>query len=159
MGRLCMNGKSVIVQRGLRLTICLSLFAVAQTPAQMPAAPPRTPPILGTIKTVTGDTIIVAPDAGADTKVTLNSATRLLLVPPGSKDLSQAVAIPLSEFQPGDRVLVRLRCAGAPPACEASAVIAMKKSDIAERQAHEREEWQRHGIGGLVISVDTGQGS
>ena len=159
MGRLCMNGKSVIVQRGLRLTICLSLFAVAQTSAQMPAAPPRTPPILCTIKTVTGDTIIVAPDAGADTKVTLNSATRLLLVPPGSKDLSQAVAIPLSEFQPGDRVLVRLRCAGAPPACEASAVIAMKKSDIAERQAHEREEWQRHGIGGLVISVDTGQGS
>jgi hypothetical protein len=33
----------------------------------------------------------------------------------------------------------------------------MKKSDIAEKQAHEKEEWQRHGIGGLVKSVDAAQ--
>jgi hypothetical protein len=38
-------------------------------------------------------------------------------------------------------------------------MIAMKKSDIAEKQAHEREEWQRHGIGGLVKNVDTAQGT
>jgi hypothetical protein len=101
----------------------------------------------------------VAVDTGTETKVTLSSSTRLLRVPPGSKDLSQAVTIPLSEFQAGDRVLVHLHCAGDPPACEASAVIAMKKTDIAEKQSREREEWQRHGIGGLIKSVDAAQGS
>jgi hypothetical protein len=100
----------------------------------------------------------VATDAGVETKVTVTPATKLLRVPPGSKDLSQAEAIPFSEFQQGDRVLVRLRCAGDPPVCEAGSVIAMKKSDIAEKQAHEREEWQKHGIGGLVKSVDAAQG-
>jgi hypothetical protein len=40
----------------------------------------------------------------------------------------------------------------------ASTVIAMKKGDIAEKQAHEREEWQRRGIGGLVKSTDPSAG-
>src|SRR5262249_45473215 len=147
MERLGMCRKSIIVQ-----AICLALLLAADAAAQTLAVPPKTPPILGAIKTVSGDTMIVAADTGTETKVTLSTATRLLRVPPGSKDLSQAVAIPLSEFQPGDRVLVRLHCTGDATACEASAVIAMKKSDIAEKQAHEREEWQRHGIGGLVKS-------
>jgi hypothetical protein len=30
----------------------------------------------------------------------------------------------------------------------------MKSADIATKQAHDREEWQRHGVGGLVKSVD-----
>lgn len=161
MGSSSVNRKSVIVQRLLRFGISLSLalFALAHAAAQTPTTPSKTPPILGTIKSITGDTLTVATDAGAESKVTLSSSTRLLRVPPGSKDLSQAVAISLSEFQAGDRVLVRLHCAGDPQVCEASAVIAMKKSDIAEKQAHEREEWQRHGIGGLVKSVDAAQGT
>ena len=159
MESLLMRGKRVIVQCGLHLSTCLFLFVAVQAAAQAPVVTPKTPPILGTIKTVFGDTMTVAVDTGTETKVTLSSSTRLLRVPPGSKDLSQAVSIPLSEFQAGDRVLVRLHCAGDPPACEASAVIAMKKSDIAEKQSHEREEWQRHGVGGLVKSVDAAQGS
>src|SRR5258708_14597030 len=35
----------------------------------------------------------------------------------------------------------------------------MKKADIAEKQAHEREEWQKHGLGGLVNSVDPAAGT
>jgi len=38
-------------------------------------------------------------------------------------------------------------------------MIAMKKSDIAEKRAHEREEWQKHGLGGLVKSVDATRGA
>jgi len=161
MGSSLVKRKSVIVQRSWRSGVFFSitLFAVAKVATQTPASPPKIPPVLGTIKSITGDTLTVATDAGAESKVTLGSATRLLRVPPGSKDLTQAVAIPLAEFQAGDRVLVRLRCAGEPPVCEASAVIAMKKSDIAEKQAHEREQWQRQGIGGLVKSVDTAKGT
>lgn len=141
---------------------CLALIAAVCVLAQTgppTAAPAKTPPVLGTIKAIDGASLTVTTDAGAESKVAVTPATKLLRVPPGSKDLSQAESIPFSEFQPGDRVLVRLRCAGAPPVCEAGTVIAMKKSDIAEKQAHEREEWQRHGVGGLVKSVDAAQGT
>jgi hypothetical protein len=39
-----------------------------------------------------------------------------------------------------------------------ASVIAIKSADIAAKQAHERDEWQRHGVGGLVKSVDTAAG-
>ena len=143
---------------GLFLVFLGAVCTLAQT-GSTTSAPAKTPPILGTIKAIAGESLTVASDAGAETKVAVTSATKLLRVPPGSKDLSQAEAISLSEFQPGDRILVRLRCAGDPPVCEAGSVIAMKKSDIAEKQAHEREEWQRHGIGGLVKNVDPAQGT
>src|SRR2546429_8079224 len=35
-----------------------------------------------------------------------------------------------------------------------STLIAMKKASIAEKQTHEREEWRRQGVGGLVSSID-----
>ena len=161
MGKSFMGSACVFVCLGRRLSIVMSLalltagWAAAQTGA---AAPAKTPPILGTIKTIDGGTMTVATDAGAETKVTVSATTRLVRVPPGSRDLSQAEAIPLSVFQPGDRVLVRLRCAGDPPVCEVAMVVAMKKSDIADKQAQEREAWRR-GIGGLVKSVDTAQGT
>src|SRR5246127_5621790 len=164
MQKLGFERHSVFARIAARAGICLCLammgapLSFTQT-GQPAAAPAKTPPILGTIKTIAGDSLSVATDAGAETKVTVTSATKLLRVPPGSKDLSQAEAIPFSEFQQGDRVLVRLRCAGDPPVCEAGSVIAMKKSDIAEKQSHEREEWQRHGIGGLVKSVDAAHGT
>src|SRR6266404_3318290 len=146
----------------LRIGLCLALVGAvcgqAQT-APSAGAPAKTPPVVGTIKSIAGEWLTVTTDAGTETKVAVTPATKLLRVPPGSKDLSQAEAIPFSEFQQGDRVLVRLRCAGDPPVCEAGTVIAMKKSEIAERQAREREEWQKHGIGGLVKSVEPAQGA
>jgi hypothetical protein len=164
MRKLGFGGRGVLDGGAVRVAACLAvvLFCAAWTVAQTgapSAAPPKTPPILGTIKAIAGESLTVATDAGVETKVSVTPATKLLRVPPGSKDLSQAEAIPFSEFQQGDRVLVRLRCAGDPPVCEAGTVIAMKKSDIAEKQAHEKEEWQRHGIGGLVKSVDAAQGT
>ena len=144
------------------ICLCLALMGAASSftqTGQPAAAPPKTPPILGTIKTIAGDSLSVTTDTGAETKVTITATTKLLRVTPGSKDLTQAEAIPFSEFQQGDRVLVRLRCAGDPATCEAGTVIAMKKNDIAERQAREKEEWQKHGVGGLVKSVDAAEGS
>jgi hypothetical protein len=156
--------RCVFTANAVRAGICSCLalagavLALAQTgtPATSPV---KTPPVLGTIKAIASESLTVTTDAGGETKVTITATTKLLRVTPGSKDLTQAEAIPFSEFQQGDRVLVRLRCAGDPPACEAGTVIAMKKNDIAERQARETEEWQKHGIGGLVKSVDAAAGS
>jgi hypothetical protein len=40
----------------------------------------------------------------------------------------------------------------------ATSIIAMKKTDIAEKQSHERDEWQKSGVGGLVNNVDAAGG-
>lgn len=164
MQKLEFKSRGVFAGRIARVaaSVCLGLIAAVCTMAQAPppAAPPvKAPPILGTIKAIAGESLTLTTDAGAEAKVNVTPATKLLRVPPGSKDLSQAETIPFSEFQSGDRVLVRLRCAGDPPVCEAGSVIAMKKSDIAEKRTQEREEWQKHGLGGLVKSVDATRGA
>jgi hypothetical protein len=41
---------------------------------------------------------------------------------------------------------------------QATSVIAMKQTDIADKQARDRAEWQRNGVGGLVKSVDPASG-
>jgi len=124
-----------------------------------PAAPaPKSPPALGTIKTISGNTLTLTTDAGTEIKVVVSADARLLRVPPGSKDLKEAAPLQLADLQAGDRILVRGKPGDDPNSMVASSVVAMKKTDIAEKQAHEREDWQRHGIGGLVRSIDASSG-
>src|SRR5258708_36775217 len=104
----------------LRLGFCLGLVGAvcgqAQT-APSAGAPAKTPPVLGTIKSIAGESLTVTTDAGTETKVAVTPATKLLRGPPGSKGFLQGEAIPFSEFQQGERGLVRLRCAVRPPVC------------------------------------------
>jgi hypothetical protein len=138
---------------GPRLTRQTSLLAAAQT-----ATTPKAPPAVGTIKSISGTTITLATDAGSEIKITPQVDVKYLRVPPGSKDLKEAVPIQLSDLQPGDRILVRGTPGENAASFLASTVIAMKKADISEKQMHEREDWQRHGIGGLVKSTDPSAG-
>jgi len=75
-------------------------------------------------------------------------------VPPGAKDLKEAAPIQLTDLQPGDRILIRTKPGADASSLVASSIVAMSKSDIVAKQQKEREEWQRHGIGGLVSRVD-----
>ena len=84
---------------------------------------------------------------------------RLVRIEPGAKDLKNAAPLQLQELQPGDRILVRGKMAEDGKTLLAASVIAMKHEDIAAKQAHEREEWQRHGVGGLVSAVDAASGT
>jgi len=122
-------------------------------------ASPRTPPAVGTIQSISGDTLTLKTDSGAELKVQLPADVKVLRVPPGSKDLKEATPIQLSDLQPGDRVLVRTKQGQDTSTLLASTIVAMKKADISAKQQQDREEWQRHGIGGLVSSVDVAQNS
>ncbi|MGB7435055.1 MAG: hypothetical protein WBR26_01275 [Candidatus Acidiferrum sp.] len=136
--------------------LCVSLLFPAFIHAQA-TAPQRTPPALGTIKSISADALTLKTDAGAELNVQLPSGVQVFRIPPGSKDLKQAVRIQLSDLQPGDRVLVRGTSAQDPTSFVATAIIAMKAADIASKQEKDRQEWQRHGIGGLVSNVDPAQ--
>ena len=41
----------------------------------------------------------------------------------------------------------------------ATSAVIMKKSDVAEKQEHDREEWQKNGTGGVVKAVDVATGT
>ena len=84
----------------------------------------------------------------------MQSDTRLLRVAPGQQDIKQAAPIALSDLQPGDRLLVRGKPGEDPKTVVALSVIAMAKTDVAAKQAKDREEWQKHGLGGIVSAVD-----
>jgi hypothetical protein len=136
-------------------------FASFSTLAQAPAAAPKTPPILGTIQSITADSLAVKSDAGVDVKVQIPAGVKVLQVPPDSKDLKQATPIQVTDLQPGDRVLVRIKPAddASSPPMIATMIVAMKKADLAAKHEKESADWQRHGIGGLVSSADPAQNS
>lgn len=130
---------------------------LAQAAAQT-AAPTKTPPAVGTIKSIGVGTMVLTNETGAEIKVIVGPEVRFLRVSPGSKDLKEATPIQASDLQVGDRILVRGKAGDDAGTFVASTVISMKKEDLAAKQAHEREEWQRHGVGGLVKSVDAAAG-
>jgi co-chaperonin GroES (HSP10) len=151
------RGEAIVRAAILLFMLTCPLLASAQMGTQT-AAVPKAPASVGTIETISGNTLAVTADGGAQTKVLVPPEAKLLRVPPGSKDLKEAVPIQLSDLQVGDRILVRGKPGADPTSYVATSVIAMKKGDIAEKQSHEREEWQRHGIGGLVRGMDANAG-
>jgi hypothetical protein len=157
------SGRLLFLIRRMALLTMLALVSLvphsvfSQASSQAPA--PKTPPAVGTIKSINATAIVLATDAGAEVKVQLNPGVNFLRVPPDSKDLKEAVAIQASDLQVGDRILVRGKAGGDPNTFVAAAVIAMKKADIDEKKAHDQEEWQRRGIGGLVKEVDPANGT
>src|SRR6267378_1975850 len=165
-----MNICKRLVRRKLRISLaaCLILTGVrsasarpvlAQAATQQSAQTPAAARPVGTIKSIFGNTIILTTDAGSDVTVQVQDATKLVRIAPGQKDLKDATPIQLTHVQPGDRILVRGKLAEDGKTVLAASVIAMKKADIAEKQSHEREEWQKHGFGGLVSSVDPASGT
>jgi hypothetical protein len=127
-------------------------------PQEVVSQPAAAPPV-GTIKSIAGNTVTLTTDAGIDVSIFVQEGARLVRVAPGQKDLKDAATIRLQDLQVGDRLLVRGKLSDDGKSVLAASVIAMKKSDVAEKQARDREEWQRHGLGGLVSSLDSATGA
>jgi hypothetical protein len=122
------------------------------------ASPAKTPSPLGTIKSISGNTLVLTKDNGSDVSVALQDSTKIVRVAPGQKDLKDAQPLQLSDLQVGDRILVRGNPGEDDKKFVASSVIAMKKAEIADKQTRERDEWQKSGVGGLVNTVDADGG-
>ena len=129
--------------------------APPQTAARQPAAQSASiaKPV-GTIKSISGNTITLTTDAGTDVTVLVQDATKLLRIAPGQTDLKDATPLQFPDVQAGDRILVRGKFTDDGKSVLATSLVAMKKEDISQKQARDREEWQKHGAGGLVTSVD-----
>src|ERR1700693_8989 len=130
----------------------------AQEPGQNTQATSKPAAPLGTIKSISGNTLVLTSDAGVEMIVDVRDSTKIVRIAPGQKDLKDAQIIALTDLQVGDRILVRGKAADDNKRFSATSIIAMKKSDIAEKQSQERDEWQKSGVGGLVNNVDAAGG-
>jgi len=114
---------------------------------------------VGTVKALSGNIITLTTDAGSTVDIVIQDSTRLVRIAPGQKDLKDATPIQLKELQVGDRILVRGQASDEGKSVAASSVVVMKESDVTAKQEHDREDWQKRGVGGLVSKVDTGNGT
>jgi len=114
--------------------------------------------VVGTIKSISGNSLVLASDAGAEMTVDVRDSTKIVRIAPGQKDLKDAQPIALTDLQIGDRILVRGKAGDDNKTFSATSIVAMKKADIAEKQTRERGEWQKNGVGGLVNNVDAAAG-
>ena len=133
---------------------CVAILAalLAVTALAQDAAKPTT--FLGTVQTLSGNTLTVKNDAGATMQVTVQQDARLLRIEPGQKTLAGASPFSLSDLATGDRVMARGSANPDGASLSATMLVAIKSADIAQKQAREREDWQKNGTGGLVKAVD-----
>jgi hypothetical protein len=121
-------------------------------PAQAGAASPQ--PAIGMVTAVENGQFTLHTDSGSNLAVHVPDGIIILRVPPGARNLSSAVRIPLSEITLGDRVLVRGNMAEDHKSMTAVSVIVMTKTDIEKEHEAERLKWQQQGIAGVVKTVD-----
>jgi Cu/Ag efflux protein CusF len=114
---------------------------------------------LGTVQTLSGNTLTVKSDAGTTMQVTIEDSARLLRIEPGQKTLAGASPFSLADLQAGDRVMARGSANADGNSLAATMLVAIKGADIAQKQEQDREDWQKHGTGGLVKAVDLAAGT
>jgi hypothetical protein len=110
----------------------------------------------GTVK-ATSATGLTLTTATGDVTVTVPGAAKVLVVPPGSKDLKAATAGSLTDVVAGDKAIVTGTAGDSPTSLTAVRVILMKANAIAQTHAAEDAAWAKGG-GGLVKSVDAADG-
>lgn len=118
------------------------------------AAPGTVVKLIGSVATIQGTAITLKTDSGQEANVGVQDSTRLLRIQPGQKSLKGATPLELHDLQVGDRILVMGKTSPDGKSVLASSIIAIKQSDLAQEHQREEEEWQTHGVGGLVKAVD-----
>jgi hypothetical protein len=139
------------------LSLVIAAACLAQESAQTTAT--AAAKAVGAIKTISGNNLTITSDTGTPMNVTVQDSTRMVRTEPGAKDLKAAVPITLQDLQTGDRVLVRGKTSEDGKSLAASWLIVIKGGDVAAKQQKEREDWQKHGTGGLVAAVDVAAGT
>jgi hypothetical protein len=160
------SNRTFAIRFTLSFAICAlgaALALATPLPAQESAGAPQSnagalAKNVGVVKSISGNTLVLKSDAGPEITITVADGARLLRMAPGQTDLKSAATIALADLQVGDRMLVRGR-SGDNGAIAASTIVVMKQADVAQKQQHDREDWQKRGTGGIVSAIDSAAGS
>ncbi len=150
--------------RKLVLFVLLSLFIIsiqsvgAQTPTATPPPAPsgiKSNLAAGEVSTVNQtDNKISLKTSDGEIEVKLTATTVFKKVSPEKPDLATATEATLADIGVGDKVLVTGKVAEDKKTMPAKTVYLMTKSDIAKRNAAEKELWRTRGISGRVEQID-----
>jgi co-chaperonin GroES (HSP10) len=113
---------------------------------------------VGAVKSISGTNLVLKTDAGPEITISVPEGARIVRLAAGQTDLKSAPTITFAEIQVGDRMLLRGR-SGANGDIEATTIVVMKQADVAQKQQHDREDWQKRGTGGIVSAIDAATGT
>jgi len=152
--RLCIVKTCLLVT--CLLAALAALLLAQDKPQDKPTGAPGSPQVakaVGTIKSIQADSITVA-EPGGEVTARLLPSTKILRVLPGAKDLKNATSLQPQDLQPGDAVRVRGWAAADAHTIDALEVLVLKPADLAAKQQHDRDDWQKRGVDGIVTKVD-----
>jgi hypothetical protein len=139
--------------------LTLILFCASLLPSQGNTAAPasgQTARPIGVIIAIdlAARSLTIKTDAGPEMEIACSEATKFLRVAPGAQDLTNAATISASDLTVGDRILARGQSAGDAGLFVATSIIVMTKSDLANKHAADRAEWEKRGISGIITSLN-----
>jgi hypothetical protein len=114
---------------------------------------------IGVIKAISGNSLTVAPESGPDITAVVQPNARVLRLNPGDKDLKNAATIQLQDLHVGDTVRVRGFASADGKSIDTLEVLVITRSAVDAIRDQIRQDWQKHGIGGLVEAVDASTGT
>jgi uncharacterized protein DUF5666 len=150
---------SAVMATAIALTFGVALKAqdhAASVGSQAAAGP--TVKNVGAVKSISGKSLVLKTDAGSEITISVLDGTHIVRLAAGQTDLKNAPSITLAEIQVGDRMLLRGRT-GDNGAIEATTIVVMKQADVAQKQQHDRDDWQKRGTGGIVSAIDAATGN
>ena len=153
-----MAGKKVAARiLAVMLVVGTGLLTAATTWGQ--ESQPTIAKRIGTIKTINGNALTLAPTSGSDVSVTVQPTARILRLAPGEKDLKNATPLQVQDLQVGDTIRVRGAAGIDANSIAALEVIVITQAAVAAVSDQIRQDWQKRGVGGVVESVDAGAGT
>lgn len=107
----------------------------------------------GEVTAKSADKIVLQTKDG-EIQVILDGKTEYKRVPPENPSLRAAVSAALTDITVGDKLLVTGVVTADKKTVPAKTIYLLSKSDIAQKQGKEQEEWKNRGISGQVKSVN-----
>ncbi len=140
----------------LFLTIAWGDTALAQTPANTPTTQAN-PRILGEVKEINKQqNYLTIKTPTGEFRVNVANNVICKRVAPDAKNLDGAEEITFNDIMAGDRVWARNTTAEATQnSVQAKQLVLMSATSIAERNRRERDSWQRRGVVGEIIEVNS----
>jgi hypothetical protein len=148
-----------VVATGVSLALGVALSAQDRPSGEVPqAAAGSAVKNVGVVKSIHEKNLVLKTDSGPEISISVPDGVRIVRLAAGQTDLKSAPAIAFAEIQVGDRMLLRGR-SGANGDIEATTIVVMKQADVAQKQQHDREDWQKRGTGGIVSAIDSAAGT
>jgi hypothetical protein len=108
---------------------------------------------LGEVTAVSENKIVLQTKDGT-IEVVLSNATGYKRVPADNPSLKAAIDSNFADIKVGDKLLVTGQVAADKKSIPAKSVFLISKSDIAQKQTKEQEEWKTRGISGRVTTIN-----